>query len=144
MKILGFLRTVARAAVEVATFVPGRIGAVASIGARLLPKPAPPTPSPIPHPAMSFPVAVASPPASPEDPMNPLILSVFKKFFASSIKALLVAIIAALSLAAGAPAPTDAYAAMVWTGLVGLLHALISALGRVIEHAAAGADVPKV
>lgn len=69
-----------------------------------------------------------------EAAMNTVVLSVIKKFTASAVKALITTLVAALSLAAGAPAPTDNIALLVWTAAIGAIHAAISALGRLTEH----------
>jgi hypothetical protein len=65
--------------------------------------------------------------------VNAILQDLIKKFLSSGLKSLATALIGALSLFLGAPAPTDQTGALLWTFVLVGIRALISALTQFVQ-----------
>lgn len=66
--------------------------------------------------------------------VNTILFSTIKKFLLSSLKSVLTALIAGLTLFLGAPPPSDQAGIAVWGVLILGIRTLISVLGHVLEN----------
>lgn len=71
-----------------------------------------------------------------EDKMTDLVKSLLGKFLTSSLKSFLTAVIAALALVTGAPAPDDQISFILWGAFLALIRALMSVAGKFLKQVA--------
>jgi hypothetical protein len=69
-----------------------------------------------------------------EGVVNQILFSSVKKLLLSSLKSVLTALVAGLSLFLGAPAPTDQAGLAIWGAILLGARTLISVLGHVLEQ----------
>jgi len=65
--------------------------------------------------------------------VNAIIQDLIKKFLSSGLKSVATALIGALGLMLGAPAPSDQTGALIWTVVLVAIRALISALTQFVQ-----------